>query len=108
MARGDHSGPGMGSPMKLEQLTYKQYVDLKERFVRWLREDMGQRIAEENPDLPTIREIGQRYNLSQADVRELVDDCEELALITGFRVGNGVADIKGGDQMVEFVGCDGE
>lgn len=51
---------------------------------------------------PTLREVAREFKITQKNVETIIEDCEQLGLIVGYRVwSGGTAEFKGGDRQVE-------
>lgn len=84
--------------MKLDDMTLEQFDNCCKRLYDLAKERCGH----DSSKWLTFREAGRKLRINLDDVESLVDGLDGLDMIVGFRVGNGVTDIKNrGDYLIE-------
>lgn len=68
--------------MNLEAMSLSEYQDLTKKLSRYCW-----RFNERHKKLPTFRQIANRFKLSYDDIEILAQDCENVDIIEGGRVG---------------------
>lgn len=90
-----------------QDIELSEYVKIKNRLHEYVKQRTLDSEKEDKDwrGWASIRELAKRYHLSQKIILEMVEDCDDLDLIVGFRTYSGYGEFDNqGDYLVEWYG----